>query len=100
MCNCIVGIYYNIDSQDLVTLDELKQFIEETKEFNKKLLDDPVWSQVTWMKRKEYTLSDLIDKRKSTPFSRFNFCPYCGKKINWKKIKKEECNYENLCKSK
>ena len=71
MCNCIIGIYYNIDSQDLVTIDKLKQFIEETKEFNKKLLDDSVWSQVTWMKRKEYTLSDLIDKRKSTTFSRF-----------------------------
>ncbi len=37
-----------------------------------------------------YTLKDYADRRKSTNLRRFEFCPICGKKIDWKKIKKEK----------
>jgi len=30
---------------------------------------------------------DYIDKRKSMSIM-FNFCPNCGKKINWRKLRK------------
>lgn len=33
-----------------------------------------------------YTMKDYIDRRKSTNITRFNYCPFCGEKINWKTI--------------
>ena len=34
-----------------------------------------------------YNLMDFFDKRKSTCLSRFNYCPYTGKKIDWAEMK-------------
>ena len=34
-----------------------------------------------------FSLNDYCDKRKSTDLTRFNYCPICGKKIDWKAIK-------------
>ena len=84
---CIIGLlYYGYEGVDIVTLDDLNKYIEETKDINRNYrstydqLPDEFY-------RKEYTLQDYADKRKSTNFTRFGFCPYCGKKIDWKKIK-------------
>ena len=68
---CAIGImYYSFTNAELVTLNELKQGItnEDTK----------------------YTLLDYTDKRKSTNLVRFDYCPYCGHRINWKEIREEE----------
>ena len=35
-----------------------------------------------------YTLKDYSDRRKSTNITRFDYCPYCGEKIDWNKIHK------------
>lgn len=32
-------------------------------------------------------IKNYFDKRKNTNFNRFNYCPYCGKKIDWKELK-------------
>ena len=37
--------------------------------------------------RKFYTRNDYCDKRISTNLTQFNYCPLCGKKIDWKAIK-------------
>ena len=39
------------------------------------------------IKDKIYSLPDYCDKRKSTDLTQFNYCPLCGKKIDWKAIK-------------
>ena len=68
---CVIGMYFEYDDTQLVTVDELKALAEETLFCC-------------------YSFKDYCDKRKSTNLTRFEFCPYCGKKIDWKKIKNEE----------
>lgn len=63
-------------------------YIEEVKEHNRGIVYElNLPPSFCW---KEYTLQDYADKRKSTNLIRFDFCPYCGRKIDWKKIKNEE----------
>lgn len=81
---CIIGELYD-DGLRLVTLNELKKSIKEVKEYNQ-FLDQ---QGMLTFKIKEYNIRDYVDKRKSTNLTRFEFCPYCGKKIDWKKIKEE-----------
>ena len=81
---CIIGLLYYIDSCDLVTVSKLKQHIRERIEDN--ILNDKYYS-LPYLKNKEWLLSDYADKRKSTNLKRFDFCPYCGEKIDWEKIK-------------
>ena len=66
---CTIGVYYDYGNTQLVTVGELKGLIEDWPCF--------------------YSFKDYCDKRKSTNLTRFEFCPYCGKKIDWKKIKSE-----------
>lgn len=71
MCEggCYIGLWVDYHWNELITLDELKEEIEE--------------------KATIYTINDYADRRKSTNLTRFNYCPYCGEKINWKCIKEE-----------
>ena len=66
----------------MVTLEELKENIESEK----RLAEN---TDIEWLKEmcSKYTLMDYCDKRKSTDLTRFNYCPLCGKKIDWKAIK-------------
>lgn len=84
---CIIGLLSYIDSCALVTVSKLKQHIRERIEDN--ILNDKYYS-LPYLKNKEWLLSDYADKRKSTNLKRFDFCPYCGEKIDWKKIKNEK----------
>lgn len=84
---CAIGYYYE-DDKGLVTLDELKDIIKERKEDNISIKKSG-FNDVEWMYKKEYTLSDYADRRKATGFFKFDYCPFCGKKINWKKIKQD-----------
>ena len=69
MCKdgCYICLWTGYEWNELITLDELKQEIE-----NKSTI---------------YTLEDYADKRKSTNITRFEYCPFCGEKINWRSIK-------------
>ena len=67
---CVIGMYFEYDDTQLVTVDELKALAEETLFYR-------------------YSFKDYCDRRKSTNLTRFEFCPYCGKKIDWKKITNE-----------
>lgn len=89
---CIIGSL-NDDIYKLITLKELKSYIQELKEYNQYILDTFAHDDVRLkFQITEYTLKDYCDKRKSTNLTRFEFCPYCGKKIDWKKIKEENKN--------
>ena len=37
--------------------------------------------------REDYTAREFLDRRKGH-MTVFNYCPYCGEKIDWKEIKK------------
>ena len=80
-CECWIGVLYDYDDTRIVNLEDLKKNIQEQKEYAE-------WKAKTYgVNEKHYTLDDYCDKRKSTDLTRFNYCPLCGKKIDWKAIK-------------
>ena len=86
---CIIGLLHDDHYDELVTIKDL---FEEIK------IQSTVYNDLCDMYKKyfnkkpkaPYTLKDYCDRRKSTNLTRFEYCPYCGKKIDWKKIKNEE----------
>lgn len=83
---CYIGIQYDYDNTDLVTLAALKEYIESEKRLAESHKDSEWWQSLC----SKYTLADYCDRRKSTDLTRFNYCPVCGKKIDWKAIKRGE----------
>ena len=79
-CECCIGVLRDYEDTRLVDLEELKRNIQEQKEYAE-------WKKRFGVNDKYYTLADYCDKRKSTDVKRFNYCPLCGKKIDWKAIK-------------
>lgn len=73
MENMYIGLIYDYSFTDTccVTLKDLQDYIKESHTI--------------------YTLSDYLDRRKSMNMQRFNYCPFTGKKIDWKKLKAENC---------
>ena len=87
---CVIGELYDYDNTRLVTTNELLQEIKD-RILQCKYMND-LYKEYTMIDiniRPNYTLKDYCDRRKSTNLTRFEFCPYCGKKIDWKKIKEE-----------
>lgn len=85
-CECYIGMRHDYENTDLVTLAELKEHIESEKRFAESHKDSEWWQSLC----SKYTLDDYCDKRKSTDLTRFNYCPVCGKKIDWKEMKRGE----------
>ena len=82
-CECCIGIKYNYEDTELVTLAELKGYIEREKRLSEYHKNSDWWQSMC----NKYTLDDYCDKRKSTDLTQFNYCPFCGKRIDWKTIK-------------
>lgn len=82
-CECVIGLRNAYEDTDLVTLADLKEYIESEKRFAEINKDSEWWQSIC----NKYTLEDYCDKRKATDLTRFNYCPLCGKKIDWKAIK-------------
>lgn len=83
---CLVGIINDYENTEMVTLDELKCHIRDTSELIEALKKDVLFKDNLYGVR-AWTLDDYSDKRKSTDLTRFEYCPMCGKKIDWKSIK-------------
>ena len=85
-CECCIGIIHDYNNTRTVTLAELKDYIKdrlELREYNSKVLLTEEYNHLF----KYWDLKEYCDKRKSTDLTRFNHCPFCGKKIDWKAIK-------------
>ena len=79
-CECVIGIKHDYEDTRLVTLKQLKDEIEWLQSRKKSFAEYGINTKI-------YTLVDYCDKRRSTDLTRFNYCPICGKKIDWKAIK-------------
>lgn len=82
MCNCWLGIlnaYDQCETNNLYT-DSIKKRLSDNAKHSRNM------SAVAknW---KAFAPKDYIDKRKGLS-TLFNFCPWCGLKINWKQIRK------------
>lgn len=84
--NCYIGEWLDYENAGLVTYDDLKEKIKsnnETFEYGLRTYGENFVNGLM----KELKIKDYFDKRKNTNFNRFNYCPYCGKKIDWKGLK-------------
>lgn len=84
---CIIGLYYDYDGPSLITLNDLEYYRERDEEVEKIAKADPVYASIYL--RKTYDFADYFDKRKNVNMRRFEYCPTCGKKIEWKKLRSE-----------
>ena len=86
-CECCIGIINDYDNTGVTTLYGLKCHIKDQLELKQTFEKDVLFKDYNHG-IKGWTLADYCDKRKSTDLTRFNYCPLCGKKIDWKAIKK------------
>ena len=84
---CFIGLLHQYEDSQLVTIEDLKEHIAESKYHNEVLV--PLYAQGDSQRllRKIWTLADYGDWRKSTNLTRFSYCPTCGKHIDWKEIR-------------
>lgn len=80
---CVIGLLSNYNGGEIVTLEELMKHIQERIRFNE-------YARGEAMKETVWSLKDYSDEGRSTDFLRFDFCPFCGKKVDWKKIRESE----------
>ena len=85
MHNHFIGLFYDWENTDIVTLKQLKEKVEGIKKTNDFLRKNNISEGIY----KYENFEDFLDKRKSTSFKRFEYCPICGEKINYRKILKE-----------
>ena len=85
-CKCYIGIINDYENTRMATLDGLKIHIKENLEMKKAFETDPLYFGYNHG-IKGWTLADYCDKRKNTDLTRFEYCPMCGRKIDWKAIK-------------
>ena len=79
-CEHQIGVLWNYESTKIATIKDLKEHIEWEKKRRQ-------YSYGVVFHSELYSLSDYCDKRKNTDLHRFEYCPICGKKIDWKAIK-------------
>ena len=84
-CEHIIGMLNDYDNTYNITLKQLKHYIkQEQEQYEYEIKNYPD------VARKPFNLSDYMDRRKSTNLTRYNFCPICGRKIDWKNIKEND----------
>ena len=66
-CEHAIGLFHDYDGDWLITINRLKKEQPNTV----------------------YTMKQYLDGRYSTNLSKFKYCPWCGEKIDWNKIRKE-----------
>lgn len=70
MCEHIIGLWYDRDNSELVTLRELCRKIREInycRIFSPKL-----------------DVRDFLNEKQETRLNHFKYCPICGEKLDWK----------------
>lgn len=80
----IIGIWHDYGDSELVTYNDLINKVAELHNVYKELNSLPDDEYINFS---TFYLKDYLDKRKSSNFELFNFCPMCGTKINVKTIK-------------
>ncbi len=85
---CVIGLLHHYEEGELATLARVKEHIVDRADHNIQMRALGIESP--WLYKKEWSLRDYADKRKSTNLTRFDYCPECGKKIDWKAIREEE----------
>ena len=83
MCKeCVIGIWSEYTTRELVTYKQLEQ---KVKEYNEHC--DVLNHYFNTNEYKKHDITYFLDGRTNTQLLRFNNCCWCGNKINWKELK-------------
>ena len=83
---CVIGLLRVADDSELTTVSGLHEHIAYRISYNDEIRRFGIVAD--WMYHKEWTIKDYADKRKNTNLTRFDFCPECGKRIDWAAIRR------------
>ena len=96
---CIIGEYISDDNR-LVTLRLLLGEMQRVREYNDILEHecqvyeqggkDGLADELRKHKLTEYGMDSFCDRRRKSPLRHFDYCPICGKKIDWKAMRDAE----------
>ena len=64
-CECCIGVHWHFEDSELITRKEFEELVE----------------------KKHYTREQYCDRGFYTNLEKFDFCPKCGKKIDWDSIR-------------
>ena len=78
---CIIGEWFDYEHTELITFEELVSKVKINNDSSLMLFNCHL------RLAQPFKLSDYFDRRKSTNLNHFNYCPYCGEKIDWKQLK-------------
>ena len=87
---CVIGIINQYEDTELATASKLKRRMEDAHNLNEYIREQYGDNAVGWLLQNEWTWKQYCDKRVRTDLTRFDHCPYCGKKIDWRKMKHGE----------
>lgn len=65
-CECHIGVYWNYDFSELITRKDFEDLLK---------------------KKGSYTREKYCNQASCTNLEKFEFCPKCGRKINWDAIR-------------
>lgn len=82
---CIIGVYHEYEETDSITFNKLVDIN----------MREQGWYEKGYILSKPLPLQEYFDKRIPTNLGRFDYCPKCGKKIDWSQLKKEANKYGN-----
>lgn len=83
---CIIGLWHNYESSDLMSYEGLlRRLADEKESYEFAMTMGYPYTEIS--KPWKWSLHDYLDKRKSVNMTRFNFCPICGKKVDWKAMR-------------
>lgn len=77
-----------VNKYDLMNFNKLKEEENERIDSNKWLRE----KAKERIRKKIYTMKEYADKKAETDLIRFDYCPYCGEKIDWDEISESECD--------
>jgi len=83
-CKHFIGLWYDYDNTEMMTLERLKYKLKEKEDLYKEFCNDGGYTF-----KPRFALDDYLNKRKRTNLKRFNFCPDCGGKIDWKGMRND-----------
>ena len=80
---CIIGIWHDYEGDINVTFTELKEVVNDEMKIH------ICRQKCKWYNEKPYILQDYLNLQKHTNFNHYTYCPICGKKIDWAKLREE-----------
>ncbi len=83
---CSIGMLSHVEHGEVSTVSDIQKYVELQKEMVE--IDKSIYpngSRFKW----NTDITIYFDKRRSCNLERFNFCPHCGNKIDWKGLREK-----------